>query len=165
MSNTAPYRGGGLYAGYAGTYAATRTGGLFPSNPASGGGGLFSDGSFTLNGSQFYSNTSRSGNGGGAWAAANASVFNAYFAYNTVITGGNSGGLDTAGSVAITDTIFLKNRTLNGSGGGSGAGGSATLNNVQYIGNYAYGLGGGMLSYSSVRATGSRFENNTAAAN
>ena len=127
MSNTASYRGGGLYAGYAGSYTETITGGQFVSNTASGGGGLYSDSSFTLNGSQFLSNTSRSGNGGGAWTPANANVSNAYFAYNTVITGGNSGGLDTGSNAVITDTIFLNNRTLNGSGGGSGAGGNATL--------------------------------------
>ncbi len=35
-----------------------------------------------------------------------------------------------------------------------------TLYNVQYTGNYAYDLGGGMLSYVSVSASNSRFENN-----
>jgi hypothetical protein len=55
------------------------------SNTASGG-GLYSDSSFTLNGTQFLSNTSRSGNGGGAWTPNSANVLDAYFAYNTVIT-------------------------------------------------------------------------------
>ncbi len=160
MSNTASYRGGGLYAGYAGSYTETITGGQFVSNTASGGGGLYSDGSFTLDGSQFYSNTSRSGNGGGAWTPANANVSNATFAYNTVITAGNSGGLDTGSNVAITDSIFIGNRTLTGNGGGSGAGGNVTLRNVQYTGNSASGVGGGILSFSNVQATGSHFENN-----
>ena len=165
ISNTASYRGGGLYAGYAGSYTETITGGLFLSNTAGGGGGLYSDGSFTLNGSQFLSNTARSGNGGGAWTPATAHVSNAYFAYNTVITGGNSGGLDTGSSAFITNTTFLKNRTLTGSGGGSGAGGNVLLNNVQYTGNFAYNLGGALITYSGVQATASRLENNVSANN
>jgi predicted outer membrane repeat protein len=165
ISNTASYRGGGLYAGYAGSYTETILGGRFVSNTASGGGGLYTDGSFTLDGSQFFSNTSRSGNGGGAWAPANANVSNAYFAYNAVITAGNSGGLDTGTHVAITNTTFLNNRALNGSGGGSGAGGNATLNSVTYIGNYAGNLGGGLITYGGAQVTGSRFENNRASAN
>lgn len=165
MSNTASYRGGGLYAGYAGSYTETIVGGQFVSNTASGGGGLYSDGSFTLSGSQFFSNTSRSGNGGGAWTPALANVSNAYFAYNTVITGGNSGGLDTGGSVFITNTTFLDNRALTGSGGGSGAGGHAALNLVTYTNNYAGNLGGGLIAYGRVSAANSRFENNTSASN
>lgn len=165
MSNTASYRGGGLYAGYAGSFTETISGGRFISNTASGGGGLYSDGSFTLNGPQFYSNTSLNGNGGGAWTPANAYVSDAQFAYNTVITGGNSGGLDTGGSVFITNTTFTNNRTLNGSGGGSGAGGNAALSNVQYTGNYAGNLGGALITYGGVSAANSHFENNTSAHN
>jgi predicted outer membrane repeat protein len=59
----------------------------------------------------------------------------------------------------------LNNRTLAGSGGGSGAGGNASLSNVQYIGNSAYNLGGGVLSFGSVQASGSHFENNRSATN
>ena len=162
FSNSASYHGGGAYAGYAGNYATLVNGGQYLSNTASGGGGLYSDGSFTLIGTQFLSNTSRSnGNGGGAWTPNSADVSGAYFAYNTVITGGNSGGLDTGNSLTATDTIFVNNRTLNGSGGGSGAGNNVTLNNVQYISNSAPGYGGGLLAYGTTSATGSLFMSNT----
>jgi predicted outer membrane repeat protein len=162
INNKSGYRGGGAYAGYAGSYRTIINGGYFSHNTASGGGGFYSDGSFALDGTQIVSNTSRSGNGGGAWTPANASVANAYIAYNTVITAGNSGGLDTGGSVIITNTTFVQNRTLTGNGGGSGAGGNATLTDVHYEGNSAKGVGGGVLSLATARVTRGTFTANKA---
>ncbi len=164
ITNSAGYRGGGLYAGYAGNYTTTIARGRFLSNTANGGGGLYSDSSFTLDGTQFLSNTSRSGNGGGAWTPASATVSNAYFAYNTVITNGNSGGLDTGNNLIAANTVFLNNRT-SGSGGGSGAGGNIVLTNVQYISNTAGNLGGGAIAYGSMQASHSHFEGNLAIGN
>jgi predicted outer membrane repeat protein len=163
--NSASYRGGGAYAGYAGNYKTAVNGGQFTGNTAAGGGGLYSDSSFTISGTQVLSNTSVKGNGGGAWTPHNAEVMNAYFAYNTVITGGNSGGLDTGGVVTITNSTFNQNRTLTGNGGGSGAGGNATLNNVKYMQNSAKNLGGGLFTYGTVKATGGTFTNNQAIGN
>jgi predicted outer membrane repeat protein len=165
ISNTASYRGGGAYAGYAGNYKTILNGGQFSHNTATGGGGLYSDSSFTLSGTQVLSNTSTNGNGGGAWTPGNADVLNAYFAYNKVITGGNSGGLDTGGVVTITNSTFNRNSTLTGSGGGSGAGGNATLTNVTYTQNTAGNLGGGLISYANVKATGGTFTDNQAKTN
>jgi predicted outer membrane repeat protein len=165
ISNTASYRGGGAYAGYAGNYKTVVNGGQFARNTAAGGGGLYSDSSFTISGTQVLSNTSVKGNGGGAWTSLNADVLNAYFAFNKVITAGNSGGLDTGGVVTITNSTFNQNRTLTGSGGGSGAGGNAILTNVTYTQNTAGNLGGGFISYNTARVTGGTFSHNQALAN
>jgi predicted outer membrane repeat protein len=165
MGNSASFHGGGAYAGYAGNYKTMVNGGQFIRNVASGGGGLYSDSSFKISGTQVLSNTSTNGNGGGAWTPQNAEVLDAYFAYNDVITGGNSGGLDTGGVVTITNSTFNQNRTLTGSGGGSGAGGNVTLTNVKYMHNSAKNLGGGLISYGSARVTGGTFTDNQAIGN
>jgi predicted outer membrane repeat protein len=165
ISNTASFHGGGAYAGYSGNYKTAVNGGQFAHNTAAGGGGLYSDSSFTLSGTQVLSNTSVKGNGGGAWTPGSADVLNAYFAYNKVITGGNSGGLDTGGVVTITNSTFNQNHTLTGSGGGSGAGGKATLTNVTYTQNSAGNLAGGLISYDTVKVTGGTFSDNQAQAN
>lgn len=159
-ANQASYRGGGAYAGYAGNYQTHVEGGTFLQNSAAGGGGLYSDSSFTISGTQVISNTSISGNGGGAWTPLNASLTNVYVAHNTVITAGNSGGVDTGGSITITHSTFYQNQTLTGSGGGSGAGVNATLDHVTYDGNTAYNLGGGLIVYGSVQADASQFTHN-----
>ena len=120
-TNTATYRGGGIYAGYAGNYLVSIQGGQYISNTASGGGGLYSDSQIAITNTQFLKNTSLSDNGGGAWTTLTANVKGARFEHNTVVSGGNSGGLDTLGDVRIADTVFLDNRALTGAGGGSGA--------------------------------------------
>jgi len=159
-ANLASYRGGGVYAGYAGNYKTRIEGGTIQANTANGGGGLYSDSSFTISGTQVLSNTSLSGNGGGTWTPANATLTNVYIAHNTVITAGNSGGVDTGGSITITNSTFFQNQTLTGSGGGSGAGANALLDHVTYDGNTAYNLGGGLIVYGGARVSASQFGNN-----
>ena len=162
FTNSAGYHGGGAYIGYAGNHRTAMDGGRFISNTASGGGGLYSDSSFALTGTQVLSNTSRSGNGGGAWTPLSATVSGAYFAYNTVITNGNSGGLDAGNNLIASNTTFLNNHSQTGSGGGSGAGGNATLANVQYIGNSSKNNGGGVLAFGTTQVADSQFLSNTA---
>jgi predicted outer membrane repeat protein len=162
LDNYSSYRGGGVYGGYAGNYRIIVNGGQMLRNSGAGGGGLYSDSNFTLDGTQILSNTSRSGNGGGAWTPLNATISNAIISHNTVITGGNSGGIDTGGNLILTNSILSDNQTLRGSGGGSGAGGAATVINSQYIHNTAWNLGGGLMSFGTVQATGSGFTDNQA---
>ena len=159
--NFAGYRGGGLYSGYAGSYPQNILGGRFLDNSARGGGGLYSDSSFTVSGVDFSSNTSRSGNGGGAWTAQSARVTAATFMNNSVITGGNSGGLDAAAHLWLTDTLFASNRTLRGSGGGSGSGGSTSALRGEYRLNQALDDGGGMVAYGTAVMTQTLLYSNT----
>ena len=160
--NYASYRGGGAYAGYAGNYPVTVSGGQMLRNSGAGGGGLYSDSDLVVDGTLLDSNTSRNGNGGGAWTPGNATVTNATITHNTVTMGGNSGGFDTGASISLSASLVADNRTLTGGGGGTGAGGNATITNVQYLRNNAAGDGGGLLSFGTVHATGSTFTDNTA---
>jgi predicted outer membrane repeat protein len=158
--NYAGWRGGGLYASYSGNYKPTLNGGLFQQNSATGGGGLFSEADITLSSVDFYTNTARNGNGGGIWTGRSATVSDAYITYNVVITGGNSGGIDTAADLILTNSTLFNNRNLYGSGGGSGAGGNATVSNSHYISNTARLDGGGLLAYGTAQVTDSSFLNN-----
>ena len=124
IDNYSGYRGGGVYGGYAGNYRIIINGGQMLRNSAAGGGGLYSDSNFTLDGTQMLSNTARSGNGGGAWTPMNATISNATISHNTVLTNGNSGG-HRYRRKSHPDSIrsCSDNQTLR-SGGGSGSGGS-----------------------------------------
>ena len=57
IDNQSGTQGGGLYAGYAGNHAIRLYGGSIQDNTAATGGGLYSDGSFTLQNVGVYSNT------------------------------------------------------------------------------------------------------------
>ena len=160
--NYSGYYGGGVYGGYSGNYPVALNGGQLLHNSGQAGGGLYSDGDVTIDGTQITSNTARNGNGGGAWTPRNAVVSNASIAFNVVTMGGNSGGIDTGGSLTLASSIVSDNQTMTGNGGGSGAGGDATVTGSHYIGNMANGDGGGLLAYGTARATGSTFISNTA---
>ena len=153
--------GGGLYGGYGGDYRLLIHGGQMRRNSATGGGGLYSDGNFTLDATAVLSNTARSGNGGGAWTLMNATVSNASFDNNTVEAVGNGGGIYTSGSLTLTSTSLFENQTLSGGGGGSGSGGNTTVINSQYISNTAHGDGGGLLAIGTARVSRSRFTDNS----
>jgi len=156
LSNTATGFGGGAYAGFVLDFATALQGGRFVSNTAASGGGLYSDSSFTLAGTQFLSNTALNGYGGGARSLLTATVTGATFAYNTA-TPGNGGGLDTAGNLFATNTSFVGNRALTGGGGGSSSGGTIALTNVHYT-SFS---GGGALTFSPATVAGSQFLSNT----
>lgn len=159
--NYSQYRGGGAYAGYAGNYGIQVSGGQMLRNSATGGGGLYSDSNFSLDGTQVLSNTARSGNGGGTWTPLNATISNATIAHNTVITNGNSGGVDTGANLILNNSIVFDNYTPN-NGGGSGVGGTATVTNSQYFGNTAGGLGGAISAINSAIINSSQIEDNQA---
>jgi predicted outer membrane repeat protein len=168
LNNQSATLGGGLYAGYAGSYTIRLHGGVIQGNSAPNGGGLYSDGSFTLQGTSVYSNTATNGRGGGALSLARASVANSTFAYNTVTTGGNGAGLVAEVGAAITDTTFLRNRVFGaGSGGGlmvgtNQNGGDANLLRLTFTQNSSdQGYGGGLLSYGTTRLVDSNFSSNT----
>jgi predicted outer membrane repeat protein len=165
-SNT--YWGGGLYAGYAGSYPIRIVGGRIEGNSATAGGGLYSDSSFTLQGVEVLSNTAANGRGGGAYTLLTAYVADSTFSYNTVITGGNGGGLFALEKAWITDTLFLRNQALdirNGAGLGVGATtgvGSASLLRATFTENHAPGgYAGGLLSYGTTSLVDSVFTGNT----
>lgn len=160
--NYSGYRGGGVYGGYAGKYRFIINGGQITGNSGAGGGGLYSDWNYTLDGTQILNNTSRNGNGGGAWTPASATISNATISHNTVITGGNSGGIDTGANLTLTNSTISDNQTLHGSGGGSGAGVNATIVHSQYLRNKAGNAGGGVLAFGLARVTDSTFSGNLA---
>ena len=161
-ANSAGYRGGGIYGGYAGNYGLQVVGGRLVHNSAAGGGGFYSDGDIEMDGTEVTGNTSTSGNGGGVWALLSAVVSHATISENVVLAGGNSGGLDTGANLTITSSTLSDNQTFTGGGGGSGAGGDATVTDCRYTGNTADGVGGGLLAYGSVQVSGSTFSGNTA---
>jgi hypothetical protein len=166
--NASGTNGGGAYAGYAGNYAITLNGGRIEGNSAAIGGGLYSDGSFTLQAVDVYSNTATAGRGGGAHSEANAWVSLSTFVHNTVITGGHGGGLSAQVNAAITDTLFLDNQVMGlQSGGGAAVGvslaqpGSANLLRVTFTENSSQNsFAGGLLSYGPTRISDSAFTGN-----
>jgi predicted outer membrane repeat protein len=160
--NAAGYRGGGIYAGYAGNYGIQVSGGSLLHNSAAGGGGFYSDGDFEMDGTTLIGNTSTNGNGGGAWTPGSAVASNLTISDNIVLAGGNSGGFDTGANLTLSGSTLSNNRTYTGAGGGSGAGGNATVSDCEYTGNTADGLGGGLLAFGNVQVTDSTFSGNTA---
>ena len=162
QTNTAAYRGGGLYAGYNGNYPIRVYGGSFLNNSGSGGGGLYSDSNFWLDGATFSGNVARNGNGGGAWTVRSARVTGSTFSGNQVLAGGNSGGIDALASLWLTDTLLANNHNLCCAAGGSGSGGNTTVVGGEYRQNQAAQNGGGLLAYGKVSLDGTRFYTNTA---
>jgi fibronectin-binding autotransporter adhesin len=159
--NYAGYRGGGLYAGYAGDWEPTVNGGVFTSNSAVGGGGLYSDAEVRLSGATFQTNTARSGFGGGVWTVKSARVENGLFQGNQVLSNGNGGGLEASNSIWLTDTVFTDNRSFAWSGGGSSNGGDIHTLRGEFRGNQATDDGGGILSYGTATINATGFYSNT----
>ena len=118
LRNQSGAEGGGLYAGYAGSYTIRLNGGRLEGNFALTGGGLWSDSSITLNDIVVISNTASNGRGGGVHSALNAAVNLSHFSGNTA-TGGHGGGLSALGNVLLRDSAFTGNR-VNGSFSGGG---------------------------------------------
>ena len=91
------------------------------------GGGLNTQSTLTLTGTQFLSNTSaNSGYGGGAYVLGAATLNGGLFQNNIAnVAFSDGGGLFTGGTLTLTGTQFLSN-TAN-VGGGAVATGAATL--------------------------------------
>ncbi len=133
-------------------------------NTATGGGGLYSDSNFSMDGTLVMSNTALNGNGGGTWTPLSATISNATIAHNNVIAGGNSGGVDTGTNLTLSNSMVFDNHTPN-SGGGSGAGGIATVSNSQYFSNTAGDLGGAIFAINAAIVNSSQIEDNQAVNN
>jgi hypothetical protein len=165
QNNTASNSGGGAWVGG----AATLNGGLFQNNTASGadgGGGLYSNGTLALTGTQFLSNTAygSGGVGGGGVLVSDAATLNGGLFQNNTDSTGNGGGLWAYNTLALTGTRFLSN-TTGYSGGGLWAISTLTLTDTQFLGNTAGGNGGGLylIGGSGGRIVNSLFARNSAA--
>jgi predicted outer membrane repeat protein len=160
IGNYAGYRGGGIYGSYSANYGLSVTGGRLMNNSGAGGGGLYADGDITVDGTELTGNLSRGGNGGAMYTLTNAVVSNVSVFGNTVLNFGNSGGIDTLGNLTITSSTLSGNQSLAGSGGGSGAGGSATVTDCLYEDNFAQVNGGGLLAFGTATVTDSQIRGN-----
>jgi uncharacterized repeat protein (TIGR01451 family)/CSLREA domain-containing protein len=158
LTNTATEDGGGVFA--ADTTKVTN--GVFRGNRATSaislGGGLYTDGNLTVNGTQFISNSARV-DGGGVFAAFDAAVANARFISNT--SRSNGGGLYVAGNLSASAAHFISN-TATQAGGGAYVEDAVVLTDTQFISNTSGDTGGGLHVDSTAKVTGSQFSHNMA---
>jgi len=158
LSNTAVSHGGAAY----GNGATTLAGGYLQNNRCTGGtcrgGGLDANGTLTLSGTQFISNTS-GGNGGGAYAGGVAQLSNARFQINRS-TGSSGGGLYANNTLTLSETPFVSN-TAAVDGGGAYVNGSATLVGGLFQNNQSSNYGGGLYVFNTLTLTGTQFLSNT----
>jgi CSLREA domain-containing protein len=137
-----------------------------------GGAGIFSQGTLTVDSSTLSSNTAAYKGGGLlTWAgtATNTTVINSTVSLNTAKSGG---GLSNEGAAS---TVDLRNSTLssNTSNGGATHGGGGMLNylgivkmtNSTVSGNLSTNTGGGIENYGSVTLTNSTMTGNSATVN
>ena len=165
ISNTAGQSGGGVWAGE----AVVLHGGLFQSNQCSQsdciGGGLRTESSLTLTGTQFFSNTAHE-TGGGAYATS-ARLNGGQFRNNRCTEAScSAGALRASGLLAVTGTHFISN-TATGNGG-------ATMSEVAWItsglfqDNHCTNAGcdgGGLYTFDTLTLTGTQLISNTAQGN
>ncbi len=144
ISNTALYRGAGLYA----QSAVRVTGGLFEHNhAASTGGAIDARGGLNVSNATFRSNSALTG--GAIWAEGATSIGDSQFFDNAVQSGGNGGAVVVQGATTIANSWFENNGPAN-IGGAMYIIGASTIDHSTFISNTAR-LAGGV--YASGRTT------------
>ncbi len=151
-------RGGAVYVSSTGS--ATINNSQVVSNTASlSGGGIYSVGPLTLNGSYVAYNklpdlshqNSASGDGGGVWAIGTATIDSTTI-YSNTAPNGFGGGIYNQGTLNVTNSTVSTNRVQKGGAGIQTYLGTTTLNNVNVISNtvseYKSTNGGGGLMNS-----------------
>jgi uncharacterized repeat protein (TIGR01451 family) len=189
LSNTAGWRGGGLYQHDSGGRVEV-TGGCFERNVATQyyGGGLYVEGSAALAGTEVVSNTAGY-RGGGLYVVESVDVTDSHFEGNIAANGGGGlyvegnavltgtqvvsntagwegGGLYVVGNADVTSGRFernVANPSNQSDGGGLHVEGSALLSGTQVVSNTAGSFGGGLWVGGNVNVTNGLFEHNVAA--
>ena len=153
------------YGAGAGVYArdgAAIADSLFQYNQGGLSGGLWTDGTLDLTGTQFVGNTAAHGSGG-AYAVYATTITGSLFQDN--VAGVDGGGLRTQGTLTLTNTQFISN-AASGNGGGAHAGLTTTLSGGLFQDNLALitgSLGGGLyVSSGNLNVNGTQFISNTA---
>ncbi len=153
MSNTADYRGGGLYA----DGPATLQNSLFQDNQCNlaicKAGGLYVNDDLALSGVQFLSNTAQL-EAGGVFVSGTVTLQGGLFQYDRCLqTPCNVGGIVSVGALILTGTQFIHNNSF-----AAGANGPATMHGGRFQDNEI-----GVFAFQSIALTGTQFVNNTSA--
>jgi predicted outer membrane repeat protein len=183
QNNSAPGRGGGIFASSAEILVAT-----FDSNSATEGGGLYVTGGVVLTDTIMQQNVASAGNGGalnagsaqfrggfimnnrasadggGAWVrgdGAPAHVFAALFSGNTA--GGQGGGVYVSGTMVLTAGLYFGNAAVAGGGGASALDATIVHGSFQLnVVSTTNGLGGGLLVRNALSLSDTQFLTNSA---
>jgi hypothetical protein len=138
-----------------------------------GGGGIWNQGTLTLNSDLLSGNSSTSG-GGGVNNLGTLTVASSNFANNSTTFGG--GGIYNTGKLTLNTSSLTENQATgsNVSGGGIWNGGSTTMTNCILAGNSAsftnnngnvVAYGGGIYNLNGLTLSGSTLANNSVSAN
>lgn len=166
IDNQSTTYGGGVYAGYAGNYQISISGGLIQGNTAQMGGGLYSDSSISVNQAEIINNTASDGRGGGAYVLLAAAITDTVFIQNTAHGAtGNGGGLAVGasqgnGSTDLLRVTFTENSSPNAFGGGLFSYGATRLVDSIFTGNTSYNDGGGAWTGGPLTLRGGLFQGN-----
>ena len=126
-----------------------------------GGGGIFNEGTLTVNNSIFSSNSATNA-GGGIYNAGTLTVNNSTFSSNSATIGG---GIYNAGTLTVNNSAFSSNSSTPLSGGGiyNDNGGTLTVTNSTFSGNAAIDTGGGISNGGTLTISNSTFSGNSSA--
>lgn len=163
LSNTANYRGGGMY--QTGGSRLSLFGGRFENNEATGnhGGGLWIAGTVVMTGTEFVNNRAN-GNGGGIWQLGPmrcVELIGGRLEGNRAGTANyNGGGLATEGTAILSATQVVSNSA--GQWGGGVSANDAQVTGATFVNNRSGQRGGGLYAASSIAMTGTSVISNTA---
>lgn len=133
---------------------------LVSSNSAAGGGGIASAGTLNLQNSDVSGNSATAGtSGGGVLSSGALALDGATISGNSA--GGLGGGISASGTATIAASTISANSAAGGGGGISG-GTTLTIGESTISGNTAGGRGGGVLNQAALALTNSTISGNTA---
>lgn len=126
------------------------------------GGGLWNDGTMTIENSTISNNAATSGSGGGIYNNGGAlTITNGFISNNSA--GNPGGGIYNLGDLLVTDSTFSGNSGTNGGGINTTASGTLSVTNSAFTSNTASQSGGGVYSQSNgVTIANSTFSGNSA---
>ena len=126
---------------------------------ADAGGGIFNQGTLTLNNSTLTANTADAG--GGIYNSGTLTLNNSTLSGNTANFAGFGGGISNYGTLTVSNSTLSGNSTGKG-GGGIFNQGTLTVSNSTLSGNSANSGGGGIFNYGTVTVSNSTLSGNGA---
>ncbi len=161
VNNTANYFGGGVYS--QGAFTITNSYLAYNSVVSSAfGGGIYADGPVRIDGTSFYSNTAANGYGGGIASAGMLSMTNSTLNFNEALNGG--GALLNFGTAVLDTVVISSNSAVNNDGGAIYNYGTLNLSNSQLLSNQTTSpySGGAIVSYGPLNISNSELAFNHA---